>query len=132
MIQGLEVEAARCPPAPLLGVVVLALPEGHALMGQVRDAEGDFAQLFLQDCETILPSLEILTQRGETLAQGLDVFPRRFRRAHRLRTRVSLRLQRLGLRLHPPALFLERRNAIRFEHEAALREALGGRRQVLS
>jgi hypothetical protein len=58
----LEIEAGRLAPLALLAVVVLVVAGGHALVGQVGNAERDALELALDGGEARLVSLELVPE----------------------------------------------------------------------
>ena len=119
MILGLEIELRYLAPGALLAVVLLVLPVRDRVMRNVGHAERDIAQRGLHLVQRFFGHLELVSQAGHLVQQGLDVLPRGLGLADGLGARVALVLQFLGLHLQRLALLLQLADAIGVELQAA-------------
>ncbi len=119
VILGLEFEPGRLAPAALLAVVGLVRALGHALVGQIGNAERDALDFILHTLQARFVRFQLVAQARDLCDQRRDVLTTGLGLADGFRSRVALILQLLGAHLQLLALTLQRRDALGGQIEAA-------------
>ena len=132
MVTHVEIECARCAPAPQLDIVVLVCAIGHAVLRQIRQVQAQRLQARLHGVQFSGGGAHLLADLGHFGLQRFDVLAAGLGLANSLGLGVARRLQFLGAHLQALAVRLDGGQGVQVQGVATARQGGGHGRRIIA